>query len=393
MELSESIKSRVFDRFGLVYFSDPDLESAYQDNKFLETRFLVVLVGFAGAADVIVNWAWDWAIDPLNAGGMIWMRLAMGGILCIYPLLIIAGLKRKWIFWYYLAMLLTTEGYWLHKLSFLETGLVYGISGLMLWLIMPVFGGLIFPAATNALVLFCLVLLPNLLVPMGVSPDFELIKYNAIIWSTYAIMTFTVLLLDQLYRRIFLYRQKTEELAAKDGLTGIANRRHLMEVSDHLLKVCRRQKEPLSVIMIDIDYFKRINDDYGHLIGDTVIKHVAKILTKSLRKSDFAGRYGGEEFAVILPQTQPQKSLQVAEKIRQKLNDSPVDIYEGNYVHVTLSAGVSGVNSALEDVEIEKLLKEADAALYEAKRTGRNRVVLFDREFLAPHQDSNIIVN
>jgi diguanylate cyclase (GGDEF)-like protein len=359
----------------LLYFRDPALETAYREQKFQETRFLAVLVGFAASALAVGLWAWDWVIDPETAGAVFGTRLLLGLILALYPLAMLAGLRRDRAPWVYAAVVLATEGLFLHHLSLLESGLVYGISGFMYWFILPVFLGLPFSVSVNAACFVCIALLPDLLVPLGVSPRFELIKYNALIWRTCAIGIFLTLLLDQLYRRIFVYRRKTEELARVDDLTGIANRRHFMEISSRLLETCRRSEMPVSVVMLDVDHFKRINDRHGHLAGDAVLRHVAGLLSGCLRRSDVLGRYGGEEFAVILPHTPPDKAFRVAEKIREKVRDNPVRIHDGAVIHVTLSAGVLGVESAA-GFPLEQLMKRADDALYEAKRSGRNRVFL-----------------
>ena len=376
MDLLRPVPSNFFDSQGIFKFSDPDLEAAYRDQKFLETRFLVVLVGFATAALATGLWGWDWVIDPASAGRVLWIRVLLGCILLLYPLGLLAEVPRVFLPWLYAGVVLTTEGVFLHLLSYLETGLVYGIAGFMYWFILPVFLGLSFSAHVNAIIFLAIALLPNILVPLGVSPDFELIKYNALIWPTCVVGIFITLLLDKLYRRIFFYRRKAEALARVDDLTGIANRRYFMELSTRLLETCRRNKIPLSVIMFDIDHFKSINDQYGHPGGDKVLQQFVEVLQGRLRKSDFLGRYGGEEFAVILPQTPPDKSFQLAEEIRQKVMDTPVKIDEGVVLHLQMSAGVSGVDSVRDGITLEELIKHSDDALYEAKRSGRNRVVL-----------------
>lgn len=385
MDVLTPIPSKLSENIGWFHFFNPELEAAYREQKFLETRFLVILVGFASGALGVGLWAWDWAIDPGSAGRALWTRLVFGGLLSLYPLGLLAGLRGRALPWLYASVLLATEGAFLHHLSLLETGLIYGISGFMYWFILPVFLGLPFSVAVNGVCFVLIALLPNLLVPLGVSPGFELIKYNALIWPTCGIGIFLTLLLDQLYRRIFLYRRKTEELARVDDLTGIANRRHFMEVSAQLLETCRREGDPVSVIMFDVDRFKRVNDTNGHLAGDTVLRHISGVLKDSLRKSDFPGRYGGEEFAVILPNTPPEKSFRVAEKIRQTVMESPVRVYGGASIDMTISAGVSGVDSTTNRVTLENLVREADDALYEAKRTGRNRAVVFNPKMGEEH--------
>lgn len=168
-----------------------------------------------------------------------------------------------------------------------------------------------------------------------------------------------------------LYRE-ISRLSITDGLTGIFNRRHLMETMDKEFSRALRHKEPLSFIMVDIDHFKKVNDTYGHQVGDLVLKDTAKILGEALRKSDIIGRYGGEEFCIILPETSLDGAVRVAEHLRMVID---THLFENGEVslHTTASLGVSGFpeSGAASATELCRL---ADEALYRAKAGGRNRV-------------------
>jgi diguanylate cyclase (GGDEF)-like protein len=375
--MAHRLLSKILQKFGMLGHFDPKLEKEYSDQKFHDTLIMAVLVGFASSALAVGLWSWDWVIDPSSAKHVLSSRLLLGSILICYPLSIIAGLNRKFLPWIYIFAVLITEGFFLHHLSLLKTGVVYGIAGFMYWFILPVFLGLPYSPLITMICFIAVALIPNILVPLGISSSFELAKYNALIWPTAAIGIFITLLLDQLYRRIFLLRHTAEELAHFDSLTGIANRRHFMETCEKLLELCRRYGYPVSVIMLDIDHFKHINDNYGHPAGDRALRHISEMLKNSLRKSDFLGRYGGEEFAVILPQTSPSDALQVAEKIRHKVERSPIQISTEVILNLTLSAGVSGTDAATEGMILDDFLKGADDALYHAKRSGRNRIERF----------------
>lgn len=167
-----------------------------------------------------------------------------------------------------------------------------------------------------------------------------------------------------------------ESLSNIDGLTNVANRRKLTEVFNAEKNRCKRSKLPLSAIMLDIDYFKLFNDNYGHGLGDQCLEKVAAAISKTLqRPADLVARYGGEEFAVILPETSLEGAKKVAEHILAEINKlhiphepSPVGPY------VTASLGVA--SSELGEGEYEFILKRADFALYEAKKSGRNRVCI-----------------
>lgn len=161
------------------------------------------------------------------------------------------------------------------------------------------------------------------------------------------------------------------EVAMKDSLTGLSNRRHFMEIMASEVARCTRYQKNLSLLMLDIDFFKKINDTYGHFSGDVVLKQIAVLLTKELREVDTVARLGGEEFAVLLPETKRKEALLLAERIRLVVDEYSFED-EGNNIHCTVSIGVavcSKGNNCFGD-----LLKEADRALYLAKEQGRNQV-------------------
>lgn len=170
--------------------------------------------------------------------------------------------------------------------------------------------------------------------------------------------------------------RKILALAMIDSLTGVFNRRAFMEQAEKEYAAAQRNKTPLALLMIDIDYFKRINDEYGHPTGDDVLTDVARILGSRLRKQDTLGRFGGEEFCVLLPCTDELGAMVVAETLRSAVADTPLAV-ERKGVSATISIGVTvcPVDCAECNLGFHKLLDDADAALYRAKNDGRNRVV------------------
>jgi diguanylate cyclase (GGDEF)-like protein len=166
-----------------------------------------------------------------------------------------------------------------------------------------------------------------------------------------------------------------ERLACVDGMTGLNNRRHFRLLADMEWSRFKRYGRPLALLMMDIDFFKSINDRYGHDVGDEVIKTVADILQNHKRSSDVAGRIGGEEFVLLLPEASLDSAAAAAERLRRLVADSAV-CAGGDRVSVTLSVGIAASHPATSG--IEQMLKEADIALYEAKRCGRNRVCRFE---------------
>jgi diguanylate cyclase (GGDEF)-like protein len=165
-----------------------------------------------------------------------------------------------------------------------------------------------------------------------------------------------------------------EQLAATDVLTGLNNRRQLLTLAEREWARFRRYGRPLSFLMIDIDRFKSINDRYGHGAGDEVIKAVAEVLAVNKRTSDIAGRLGGEEFALMLPETTLENACAAAERLRELVAQRSVPV-AGRELRVTISAGVSA--AAADMAGPDDLMKRADVALYEAKRSGRDRVCQF----------------
>jgi diguanylate cyclase (GGDEF)-like protein len=163
------------------------------------------------------------------------------------------------------------------------------------------------------------------------------------------------------------------ELSLRDPLTGLFNRRGLEERLIEEFARARRYGAPLSLIMIDIDHFKRVNDTHGHAVGDIAIGHVAKLLTKGRRASDIAARYGGEELVLLLPHTPLEGAMSLAERLRHQIEQTPYRAGDADD-HLTASLGVSVYERAMR--EPNDLMHAADRALYRSKREGRNRVSL-----------------
>jgi len=189
------------------------------------------------------------------------------------------------------------------------------------------------------------------------------------------------LLAPPIYRG-FIAR-KTQAQAQTDGLTGIANRRSLQKTIHRDIQRAVRHDQPLSILMMDIDNFKKVNDTFGHLMGDAVLKELTTVVNSIIRGSDFFGRYGGEEFIVVLPDTEHDGAMLLAERIRHVIEEKICN-YDGESISYTVSIGVAIFNAA--DVAIgtpidwksceESFLSRVDSALYKAKRSGKNCVVV-----------------
>nr|WP_319493207.1 diguanylate cyclase [uncultured Desulfobacter sp.] len=174
--------------------------------------------------------------------------------------------------------------------------------------------------------------------------------------------------------RIIALEEKVLELARKDSLTGTLNRRSFNEKLDEALERAARNSPPLSLIMTDIDHFKQVNDRYGHMVGDQVLKQFVSQMKQVIRPYDFIGRCGGEEFILCLPDCSINQGRDIAERMRSKIETTPIHISTGGSpIHITASFGISSFSSA-DEKNAELLIKKADDALYEAKRDCRNCV-------------------
>ena len=165
--------------------------------------------------------------------------------------------------------------------------------------------------------------------------------------------------------------KKLEVMSKVDGLTGLLNRKSWEDMQEKAFELFTRYNEESTLIIFDIDHFKNVNDTYGHLTGDEVIRQTADVIRSAIRKVDVAGRYGGEEYVILLPHTPLDSSTVLAERIRKKIEALLID-YEGNQLHYTVSLGVASVDGDFESAKA--WLDGADQCLYYAKEHGRNQV-------------------
>ena len=166
------------------------------------------------------------------------------------------------------------------------------------------------------------------------------------------------------------YHETIYNMTIMDGLTGAHNKRYLLEGLGREMPRATRYKRPLSLIMMDIDHFKSINDNFGHLAGDSILKELSSLITGRLRPDDLLSRYGGEEFVVVLPETSLEGATVTAESIRELVAKHPFQ-FEGEPIAVSLSLGVAQYDGSSDAIAF---IKAGDEKLYEAKRSGRNRV-------------------
>lgn len=203
---------------------------------------------------------------------------------------------------------------------------------------------------------------------------------NMVIWY-YCLATFFVAVLLHYYIK---YQESLSETfrrykqeSKKDFLTGLNNVRQFDSLYNEVIENAMVKQEMVSLLFIDIDFFKKINDTYGHKEGDLVLRKLGEILRKTCRSIDIISRNGGEEFSVILVDCPSSKAKDIAERIRQTVETTPITLSNNLTINITVSIGISSYPNPIKDHE--QLIERADQALYEAKRTGRNRVILYNQ--------------
>ncbi len=185
--------------------------------------------------------------------------------------------------------------------------------------------------------------------------------------------------ISRLLRKINEAQRKLVELATIDDLTQLYNRRYFFERFNQEMERAKRYQRPLSCVILDIDYFKQVNDTYGHLSGDQVLMDIAQILKNNCRQSDLAGRYGGEELIILLPETETAGAMIIADRIREMIEQHQTEDGKGEIIRVTVSLGVASLTGPeLEGIDKnERIVQYADDALLRAKKEGRNRIEIY----------------
>jgi len=355
----------------------PELNAQFRQSRIAAQAELNASAGHFGtaAAAVLLFTGWDWFVDP---GG--WSRAL---VIRVIAALVIVGTG--------FAQRATGRADWapiIGKIRFsasvlavagvnavLHQGYVIGLAGLVAALL----GG---PYIVIDRRDYLSLTMGQLAVVAVIMWSIGLDRFAVINASTFLALTLVVGLMlarvfEVTHRRAFALEQALMREARTDALTGVANRRSMEETAAMELRRQTRSGRPLAVILCDIDHFKAINDERGHDAGDRTIRTVAERLRSVMRTTDTLGRWGGEEFLAILPDTDTSEAATVAERMRAAVEASPLPDPDG--LHVSISLGVAATpydgSLGVEPMPFDRVLKPADAALYRAKATGRNRVV------------------
>jgi diguanylate cyclase (GGDEF)-like protein len=353
--------------------SEPD-ESAYHARKFEELRRFTFRAYLAVAPLVLGLWVWDWAIDPLNAPRTLVLRLGIAA--CLVPCILALrwNMPRKRFTLLQYTCVLASQIFWLAILRRLDGGLVYGIGGYMYYALGMLVIGLPLRFRDNVVGLSAALLMPDLVAAAGWLPGFSYARYNTLVLPAGGLSLIVLWAFDRLFRRTFHYQRNVERMAGEDALTELPNRRQFMNAGEQMFDRVRRYGRPASVLVIDLDQFKAVNDRYGHAAGDAVLRATAGLLKQHERGADLPARLGGEEFAILLPETDLEGAVALAERLRAACEALRVTVPGGLWAGLAVTMSVGAATCDPEDKTFEDLLRRADATLYRAKHGGRNRV-------------------
>ena len=346
---------------------------AYLSRRFDDHRAFTAIMFVVATLLGPSLWMWDRVTDPVGAQDTWPLRLLY---LCFAPLpFAFRHLhNRKLLAVLSVGTLLLMEAVFLEILRRLDRGMVYGIGGYVIFMYAPLMLLAGFSLRVNLIFTVLAAGIPQLLAWAAGVDSFEHSHYAVLIWPTAITMMVVELAYTHSYWRRYESEQALEISSRTDPLTGLANRRHFLPLLRTEAMRSRRTRHPLSLMMIDIDRFKDVNDRFGHATGDHVICRLAHLCTQVTREMDTVARMGGEEFAVLMPATNLDNARALAERLRLATAESMATSDRGETVPFTISIGVTEWRDA-DSLDGETLLARADTQLYRAKAQGRNRVV------------------
>ena len=355
------------------YLSDASSRSEeYWQCRWEEYRSFTIAMFFGLAIMGLAIWPWDFAIDAARAPGTLLWRLGFVP-LGLVPAFILTLTKSRRVAQavtyadIVCAMLLvaTIENQ-------LHNGPIYGLGA---YLVMVIAGILLCQGFSAEFATLCIVsgaFVPHILGWISYIPHFDHGIYGWLMWPSVGMVSAALVAMSAGYSRVHDLQRSLEEASTIDPLTNTVNRRAFQPALDHEFAENRRFARPLALIMFDIDEFKHLNDRFGHPAGDQVLKDLAELGRTLVRETDVLARLGGDEFGLMLPGTDLNGAAIVAEKLRVAVEVSQVSLRAAVPVGYTISVGVAALVAS--DADSGDLIRRADAALYEAKQSGRNRV-------------------
>jgi diguanylate cyclase (GGDEF)-like protein len=341
--------------------------------RFDEYRRVTRWVVIAFSVLVMVLWAWDWSFDPASASNTLSLRIA-GSVALLIPIISMNrkfGITASGVVLY--GVILFIMVIYTLILGLMHNGFVIGLGGYLYIFLGSVLLGLPFSFTLNAVGTAIVTFAPHVIGAL-IRPEFPHALYMTLIWPAGFICVFFHWAAGKMILERLHYRAEIETLAMEDPLTGLLNRRALRHDYIRARGLAARGNAQLSLIMLDVDHFKSINDLYGHAAGDVVLRELANIMKKTFRTSDSLARIGGEEFVCLMPATALDEAVATGERLRNAVELARIGINDKNDTKLSFTVSI-GVTEADPMENLEHLLDRADQAMYLAKSGGRNRLV------------------
>lgn len=335
-----------------------------------------VFATFIAALFVISNVAWDYAIDPANMGGVVWIRLLEAASVFLLAAVMRAnptGLPARVGLFVVPVFVQVT---FIEILRQLDGGASYGIGAFLYFFIFVPFMAQAQSLRFNVVLLGCIALLPNLLIGFGYGTHLDLGIYNAYMLMAYGPVVLILTLIEYLVYQAHKEHGTLKRDAETDALTNLPNRRCFLRVGKEMMERATMARESVSVVFIDVDHFKSINDQHGHLRGDHILQQIADRIERCTRVEDLVCRFGGEEFVAVMPCANVDTARRVARRICEQVAERPFHGSDetATPIYVTVSIGLASAAPDQGSFSLQGLTRRADDAAYAAKSAGRNRV-------------------
>jgi diguanylate cyclase (GGDEF)-like protein len=353
-------------------------EAKFRDHRYTTAILFTILVVFLPSM-----WLWDYVTDPVGAQNTVALRLANLAAIPLAMLYWSDTTTRRLLAVATLVFALVAEGLLVLVLDRISNGMVLGIGGFMYCMLLGIVGWQSFCLAHGLGYTFLAALLPHLMAWSGMVDGFPHVQYAILLWPGMGVTALTQVVLAHQYLQRYQLQQQLELRSNTDPLTGVSNRRHFMPLLEREVSMAGRMEQKVSLVIVDIDHFKSINDAYGHPAGDEVIRKVAALCGGACRARDVVARIGGEEFAILLPDCDLDQAAMVAERVRQATDKALFVVHGREPIRFTASLGVAEFGGS--DGSALDLFARADAALYAAKAAGRNRVIAAEMGGSKPH--------
>ena len=356
-----------YQEFVFLFFPDKVfLQRKFHDHRIFTT---VCLTGCAIIGTLM--WWRDHMLDPAGASKTILLRLSF--LLTILVALAVARSSRIWLLKIFAtANLLTCVVIYVVINNQITNAILFSIAGFWFFQLIALMVLQCFSLRWNYFFALVIAAIPQLLGRAGYIHGYGRIHYAIQIWPITLFTLFFQTALAHSYLLRYRIERKLEAASNTDPLTGVNNRRYFMPLLAQEVRRAQRQRQNLSLLVFDIDHFKRINDTFGHAVGDNVICSLAGVCQKSVREIDSLARIGGEEFAVLLIGSPLHSALKAADRIRLAIEAHDMRLDASISIHLSVSIGVAELKQ--EDDDDDQLFMRADSALYKAKQMGRNRV-------------------